>query len=97
MLAHFVTIVEREAGLDMVARNDLGNLVQAWAVVNEAIDIPVVAKLEAVMVALLVTLQNSWRRVEVEVEIKAIVDSLKQRTSPILETATIADDIFLLI
>lgn len=63
---------------------------------KEAVDNPLVAELEAVRAALLEALQNSWRIVEVQLEIKAITNSLQQKISPVLEATTIADDIFLL-
>lgn len=86
----------RGAGLGVaVARDDHGRLLQAWAVAKETVENPVIAELEAVRVALLVALQNSWRKVKVQVDIKAIANSLRQREVPVLKAMAIAENIFL--
>lgn len=85
-----------EAGLGIVARGDQGELLQFWSVVRDESHHPVATELEATRAALLLAQQNGWTRIEVQLDIKAIVDCLQARRSPLPEANTIADDIFLL-
>lgn len=87
----------KRAGLGIVARNDQGHLVQAWTVVKQEIDNPIVAELEAVRAALLEALQNCWRKVEVQVEIKALAESLQHSIILVLEATAIAEDFFVVL
>lgn len=40
--------------------------------------------------------QSGWRRVEVQVDIKALASSLQARADPVVEASAIAEDIYLL-
>lgn len=47
-----------------------------------------------VRVLLLMALQNSWRKVKVQVDIKTLADSIQQRVVPVLKAMAITEDIF---
>lgn len=87
---------DKGVGLGIVARNCFGELLQTWAIFLDFTDNPVIAELEAARVALIVAQQNSWRRVEIQGEIRAIADCLNARKCPAVEAAIIVDDVFLL-
>lgn len=55
-----------------------------------------VAKLETVRIALLVAQQNGRKKVEMQLDIKAIAACLQTKKYPALEASIIAEDIFLL-
>lgn len=52
-------------GLRVIARDRQGDMIQAYSVARDGSCNPVVAELEAVRIALLVALQNSWRKIEI--------------------------------
>lgn len=63
-------------GLGIVARDYLGRTIQAWAVTRDGSSHPVVPEVEAVRVELLLAQQNGWRKVEIQSDIKAIIECL---------------------
>lgn len=87
---------DRPVGLGIIARNWLGNTLQASSVTRDALANPVVAEMDAIRVALLVAQQNGWRNVEIQVNIKALLNCLQARGNPIRETVIIAENIYLL-
>lgn len=60
-----------------MARNDQGKALQLWSVARDSLYNLVVAELDAVRVALLITQQNSWLKIEIQIDIKAIADCLQ--------------------
>lgn len=71
-------------------------MLQSWAVAKDGIEKPAVAELEVIRVALVVAQQSGWRKIEIQVDIKAIAECLQSRKSPVLEATIIAEDTFLL-
>ena len=69
-------------GWGLIARNDHGEVVQAWSVAREGRGLPVVAKTEAVRVALILAQQNAWRNVKIQVNIQALALCLQQKQIP---------------
>lgn len=55
-----------QVGLGVAARDHSGVLFQIWAVFLDYTANPVIAKLEADRVALVVAQQNGWRKVEIQ-------------------------------
>lgn len=68
----------------------------AWSVSRERNFTPVEADMEAIRCALILAQQRGWRKLEVKLDVKALVTSLQLGKNPTLESLTIAEDIFLL-
>ena len=99
MRINFGSIVsdgETGGALGITAMNDQGNVINAWAVAREGLFTPVAADLEAIRCALILAQQQGWRRIEMKVDVKAMVCCLQKQKSPTLETLTIAEDIYIL-
>lgn len=78
----------------MIARNDVGTTLQAWSITKDRVNSPVVADIEAVCVALLVTQQN--RNIKIQINIKVLAHCLQLRKIPVVEATLIAKNIYLL-
>lgn len=63
---------EKGVGLGLLARNETGAVLQAWSVARDGVNNSVVADVETVRVALLMTQQNGWRKVDIQVDIKTL-------------------------
>lgn len=63
-------------GLGIIDRDYLGRTIQAWAATRDGSSHPVVLEVEAVRVELLLAQQNEWRKVEIQSDIKAIIECL---------------------
>ncbi|CAI9099243.1 OLC1v1036028C1 [Oldenlandia corymbosa var. corymbosa] len=70
-------------GVGIVARDCRGSLLQVWAVARDRLQNPVVATLDAVRVALIFAQMNLWKNVQVELEVKNLVDCLNDKRCPI--------------
>lgn len=76
-------------GVGIVAKDDQGRMLQIWAVHMRYVSNPVIVELEAVHIALVVSQQNGWRKVEIQGDIQAITACLQQRNEPMLEARII--------
>ena len=74
-----------DVGVGITARDDGGNLVQTWAIAKEQVLSPVATDLEAIRIALLMAQQNGWRRVEIQMDVKAMADCLQAGKPPVLD------------
>lgn len=66
-------------GVGIVARDDQGRMLQTWVVHLRYMSNPVIAELKVVRIALVVSQQNGWRKVEIQGDIQAITACLQQR------------------
>lgn len=66
-----------KVGIGITARDENKKSVQAWSVARDWTINPVVAEVEAVRIALLMAQQNGWHKVEIQVDIKALVESFQ--------------------
>lgn len=83
-------------GLGILVSNNSSRCVQAWAIARERVINLVVAEVDAVHAALLLSQQSGWRKVEIQVDIKAPAESFQVRANPVIEASAIAEDIYLL-
>lgn len=84
------------AVIGITAMNENGTITDAWSVSREGHFSPVAADLEAIRCALILAQQKGWRSIEVKLDVKAMALCLQGRSSPTVETLTLAEDIFLL-
>lgn len=68
-------------GLGIIARDNLEKNVQVWAVARERAINPMVVEIDAVRVAILLAQQNGWNQVEIQLDIKALVECLQAQVS----------------
>lgn len=86
----------RIGAVGITAMNEEKRIINAWSATREGMYTPVAAELETVRCALILAQQHGWRKIEVRVDVKAIASCLRNGTSPIVESITLAEDIFLL-
>lgn len=60
----------------IIARDAAKQRVQAWSVARDSTINPVVAEVDAVRIALLLVHKNDWKQVEIQLDIKALVECL---------------------
>lgn len=86
-----------KGAVGIVAIDDSGSTTHAWAVTREGSYSPVAADLEAVRCALILAQKQGWRKIEIMLDVKAIVLCLQHGTHPTLDSMMIAEDISILL
>ncbi|XP_027173470.1 uncharacterized protein LOC113773121 [Coffea eugenioides] len=84
---------ERKVGWGIVARNDDGALVGAWAGSENRIGDPAVEEAMAIRKALIIAKQKGWGKIVLQSDCKAIIDKLNVKSAEYLSVGVILFDI----
>lgn len=77
--------------------NDTRTITHTWAVAREGFYSLVAADLEAMRCKLILAQQKGWRKIELKLDVKAMVTCVQREISPNVESLTLTEDIFLLV
>lgn len=85
----------KSIGCGGIASDEEGRIIEAWTVTREEGYSPVVAEFEVVRIAMVCAHQQGWKKLELQLDTKALVHSLNRKSNPTQDSITLAEDIFL--